>query len=59
VLETINAQAEHVLPALEREHELIQSELEAEQTEVSEIEQCDQNYLNDLMASIAEQKSVH
>lgn len=59
MLENINAQAEAVIPALEREYELIRRELEAEQAEVAEIEQCDQEYLNELKASIAEQKFVH
>jgi kinetochore protein Spc7/SPC105 len=31
-------------------------ELEQEQAEVEEIESCDQDYLNELKASIAEQK---
>ncbi len=33
-------------------------ELQQEQAEVAEIEQCDQEYLNELKTSIAEQKYV-
>jgi kinetochore protein Spc7/SPC105 len=45
-----------VIPDLEREYEQIMAELERERDEVAEIEACDQDYLNELKASIAEQK---
>ncbi|KAH9487055.1 Kinetochore protein spc7 [Psilocybe cubensis] len=44
-----------IIPALEKEYEDIMRELEKEQTEVAEIEDCDQDYLNELKATIAEQ----
>lgn len=49
---------DEVLPALEREYEEVMRELEQQQAEVAEIENSDQDYLNELKASIAEQKSV-
>jgi kinetochore protein Spc7/SPC105 len=45
-----------VLPALQKEYEEVMQELEKENAEVVEIEACDQDYLNELKASIAEQK---
>ena len=48
-----------VLPDLEREYEEVMRELEQEQAEVAEIENSDQDYLNELKASIAEQKYAH
>jgi kinetochore protein Spc7/SPC105 len=47
---------DQVLPALEQEYEEVMRELEQQQAEVAEIENCDQDYLNELKASIAEQK---
>lgn len=55
-LEALGAAAAQVIPDLEREYEQIMAELEREQAEVAEIEACDQDYLNELKASIAEQK---
>ncbi|KAF8898451.1 Spc7 kinetochore protein-domain-containing protein [Infundibulicybe gibba] len=55
-LQEIKSSADNIIPALEREYATIMHELEQEQTEVSEVEQCDQDYLNELKASIAEQK---
>lgn len=49
---------DEVLPALEREYEEVMRELEQQQAEVAEIENSDQDYLNELKASIAEQKCV-
>ncbi|KAJ2928832.1 hypothetical protein H1R20_g8128, partial [Candolleomyces eurysporus] len=54
-LEALSAAASEVIPDLEREYEQIMAELEREQAEVAEIEACDQDYLNELKASIAEQ----
>lgn len=47
-----------VIPELEREYEKLMRELEKEQAEVTEIEAGDQDYLNELKATIAEQKLV-
>jgi hypothetical protein len=47
-----------VIPELEREYEELMRELEKEQAEVTEIEAGDQDYLNELKATIAEQKWV-
>ncbi|KAJ3796448.1 Spc7 kinetochore protein-domain-containing protein [Lentinula aff. detonsa] len=54
-LEKLKAQTDEIVPDLEREYAEIMRELEAEQQEVAEIEQCDQDYLNELKNSIAEQ----
>lgn len=48
--------ADAILPDLEKEYEQLMQELEQEESEVEEIESCDQDYLNELKASIAEQK---
>ena len=55
-LEVLSNAANSVIPDLEREYEQIMAELERERAEVAEIEACDQDYLNELKASIAEQK---
>lgn len=47
-----------LVPALEKEFEALMRELEQEQAEVAEIEESDQDYLNELKATIAEQKYV-
>jgi kinetochore protein Spc7/SPC105 len=47
---------EELVAALEKEYDELLQELEHEQAEVAEIEASDQNYLNDLKDSIAEQK---
>jgi len=46
----------NVIPELEREYEQLMYELEQEQAEVAEIEAGDEDYLNELKATIAEQK---
>ena len=46
----------NVIPELEREYEELMRELEKERAEVTEIEAGDQDYLNELKATIAEQK---
>jgi kinetochore protein Spc7/SPC105 len=56
VLEDIMAIADDVIPALQQEYDAIVQDLEKETAEVAEIEASDQDYLNELKASIAEQK---
>ncbi len=48
--------ADAVLPDLEKEYEQLKHELAQEEAEVKEIESCNQDYLNELKASIDEQK---
>lgn len=55
ILEGITTTADQVVPALQQEYEVIMEELEKENAEVAEIEASDQDYLNELKASIAEQ----
>lgn len=57
-LEKIKAKAADVVPTLQREYDEIMRQLEKEQAEVADIEQCDQDYLNELKSSIAEQEWV-
>lgn len=54
-LADLRAHADDIVPALQQEYDSIVRELQQEQAEVAEIEQCDQDYLNELKASIAEQ----
>ncbi|KAG6814029.1 hypothetical protein H0H92_003879 [Tricholoma furcatifolium] len=54
-LETMRASVGDLVPSLQQEYEEIMKELERESAEVAEIEDCDQDYLNELKASIAEQ----
>ncbi|KAJ7042697.1 Spc7 kinetochore protein-domain-containing protein [Mycena alexandri] len=54
-IEQLRAMPDQILPALEREYEEVMRELEQQQAEVAEIENSDQDYLNELKASIAEQ----
>ncbi|KAK0208620.1 Spc7 kinetochore protein-domain-containing protein [Desarmillaria ectypa] len=51
----LRAHADDIVPTLQQEYDNIMQELQQEQAEVAEIEQCDQDYLNELKASIAEQ----
>ncbi|KAG2156535.1 Spc7 kinetochore protein-domain-containing protein [Suillus bovinus] len=55
VLENIIRQAQEVVPALNEEYENLLRELEQEQTDVAELQTCDQDYLNELKATIQEQ----
>ena len=48
--------AEHILPSLRTEYEVIMRELEQERAAVAEIEDCDQKFLSELKATIAEQR---
>lgn len=57
-LEKIKTTADEVIPSLQQQYDEIMLELEKEKAEVADIEQCDQDYLNELKASIAEQKYV-
>ncbi|KAF9535483.1 Spc7 kinetochore protein-domain-containing protein [Crepidotus variabilis] len=54
-LESLKKETDAVLPDLENEYAELMRELEQEEAEVKEIESSDQDYLNDLKASIAEQ----
>ncbi|KAG6817627.1 hypothetical protein H0H87_006255 [Tephrocybe sp. NHM501043] len=54
-LEALNALTGDLIPALKQEYEDILKELDKETAEVADIEACDQDYLNELKASIAEQ----
>jgi kinetochore protein Spc7/SPC105 len=55
-LESLKRMADDLLPSLEKEYEDIMAELEKEQAEVADIEASNQDYLNELKATIAEQK---
>ncbi|KAG2117939.1 Spc7 kinetochore protein-domain-containing protein [Suillus discolor] len=55
VLENIIRQAQEVVPALNEEYENLLRELEQEQVDVAELENCNQDYLNELKATIQEQ----
>jgi hypothetical protein len=54
-LESLIRQAESFLPRLREEHAQVIKELEQEQSIVTDIENCDQEYLNELKATLAEQ----
>lgn len=57
-LEELIRSAEGLLPGMEQEYQKLAEELEKEQAEVAEIEHGDQDYLNELKATVAEQKYV-
>lgn len=57
-LEELIKSADGLLPELEQEYQSLTEELEREQAEVAEIENGDQDYLNELKATVAEQKYV-
>lgn len=44
------------MPALNEEYENLLRELEQEQADVTELESCDQDYLNELKTTIQEQR---
>ncbi|KAF8168234.1 Spc7 kinetochore protein-domain-containing protein [Crassisporium funariophilum] len=54
-LEDLKKSADSLIPDLEREYEELERALVAEQAEVAEIEESDQDYLNELKATVAEQ----
>jgi hypothetical protein len=56
VLDDIISQANSLLPALRQQHAQILNELEQEKREVEDIENSDPVYLEELKATIAEQK---
>ncbi|KAF8139971.1 Spc7 kinetochore protein-domain-containing protein [Boletus edulis] len=56
-LEGIIRQAQDIVPALQKEYNGLMAELAKEQAEVAELEGCDQNYLNELKATISEQST--
>lgn len=55
-MEKYNAQVLGVLPDLEQEYDEILKELEKEEAEIAQLEGSDEQYLEELKASIAEQK---
>ena len=57
-LEELNRSADGLIPELEQEYQNLTKELEREQAEVAEIESGDQDYLNELKATVSEQKYV-
>ena len=57
-LEELNGSADGLIPELEQEYQRLTEELEREQAEVAEIESGDQDYLNELKATVSEQKYV-
>ena len=57
-LEELNKSADGLVPELEQEYQSLIEELEREQAEVAEIESGDQDYLNELKATVSEQKYV-
>ena len=54
----MNKSADGLIPELEQEYQRLTEELEREQAEVAEIESGDQDYLNELKATVSEQKYV-
>ncbi|KAI0308028.1 Spc7 kinetochore protein-domain-containing protein [Multifurca ochricompacta] len=54
-VESIIQQAQNILPLLREEHAQVTREFEQEQSIAAEIENCDQGYLNELKATLAEQ----
>ena len=51
-------EAQDILPALRQEYDEVIRLLEQEQADIDEIENSDKDYLNELKASIAEQRCV-
>ncbi|KAF7320165.1 Spc7 domain-containing protein [Mycena kentingensis (nom. inval.)] len=56
LLDKLRSMPDEVLPPLEREYEDLMRELEQEQAAVAEIENCDQDYLNELKGTLADQE---
>ena len=48
--------AQDMLPELRKEYEDVVRLLEQEQADIDDIENCDKDYLNELKATIAEQR---
>lgn len=57
-LEELTGSSDGLIPDLEQEYQRLSEELEREQAEVAEIEGGDQAFLNELKATVAEQKYV-
>lgn len=57
-LEELIGYTDGLTPELEQEYQRLTEELAQEQAEVAEIEGGDQDYLNELKATVAEQKYV-
>lgn len=57
-LESIITQTQDMLPSLRDEYAQVMKELEQEKADIAEIEGSDQDYLNELKATIAEQEYV-
>lgn len=57
-LEGLIGSADGLIPELNQEYQSLIKDLEREQAEVAEIEGGDQDYLNDLKTTVAEQKYV-
>ncbi|KAI9462336.1 Spc7 kinetochore protein-domain-containing protein [Lactarius psammicola] len=55
ILESVIQQAENLLPSLREEHAQVIKELEQEESIAAEIANCDQEYLSELKATLAEQ----
>ena len=55
-LERINKESHDLLVTLRQEYEEVMAELKKDEEEVAEIENCDQEYLNELKTSLAEQR---
>ncbi|KIJ21478.1 hypothetical protein PAXINDRAFT_159567 [Paxillus involutus ATCC 200175] len=55
LLEGIIRQTQDMVPTLQREYDQLMEELAKEKAEVAELEGCDQDYLNELKVTIAEQ----
>ena len=52
----LNAQLETALPELERQHAEVTAQLEKERAEIAEVEACNQDWLNELKGTIADQR---
>ena len=57
-LDSLRQMGDEIIPVLKDQYEDIKRELEKEEAEVAEIDASDQDYLNDLKASIADQQYV-
>ncbi|KAI9444980.1 Spc7 kinetochore protein-domain-containing protein [Lactarius indigo] len=55
ILESVIQEAESLLPSLREEHAQVMKELEQEESIAAEIANCDQEYLSELKATLAEQ----
>ncbi len=55
-LSDVTAQADKLIPTLLQQYEQVLQELEQEQAEIAQIENDDPSYLEELKATIAEQK---